>query len=126
MPCGSGLQNVHVLLPQCSLYVHLSLRSCACLTLLPSQVAIMSEIGWHIQQDWYYREEYNILNMGFYFFLTSGLSAWAFGLRLNQGEAAAAAAADMVCIMLCITNSAAYAGTSLQHSTVDSVAHLPC
>jgi hypothetical protein len=51
----------------------------------------MSEIGWHIQQDWYYREEYNILNMGFYFFLCSGLSAWAFGLRLNQGEAAAAA-----------------------------------
>jgi hypothetical protein len=60
---------------------------------LLAQVAIMSEIGWHIQQDWYYREEYNILNMGFYFFLCSGLSAWAFGLHLNQGGAAAAAAA---------------------------------
>ncbi|WIA33217.1 hypothetical protein OEZ86_006363 [Tetradesmus obliquus] len=49
-------------------------------------VAVMSEIGWHIEQDWYYKEEYNILNMGFYFFLCSGLSAWAFGLRLNAGS----------------------------------------
>jgi hypothetical protein len=65
------------------------------------QVAIMSEIGWHIEQDWYYREEYNILNMGFYFFLTSGLSAWAFGLRLNAGARAmttAAAAAAVAAV----------------------------
>lgn len=46
----------------------------------------MSEIGWHVQQSWYYREEYNILNMGFYFFLNSGLAAWAFGLRINEPE----------------------------------------
>lgn len=61
--------------------------------LLCLQVAIMSEIGWHIEQDWYYKEEYNILNMGFYFFLCSGLSAWAFGLRLNAGAWAASASA---------------------------------
>lgn len=45
----------------------------------------MGEIGWHIQQDWYYVEEYNIQNLAFYFFLNSGLSAWAFGLRLSTG-----------------------------------------
>jgi len=50
------------------------------------QVAIMGEIGWHIEQDWYYKEECNILNMAFYFFLNSGLSAWAFGLRLDSGN----------------------------------------
>jgi hypothetical protein len=63
----------------------------------------MSEIGWHIEQDWYYREEYNILNMGFYFFLCSGLSAWAFGLRLNAGVAAAAAAAATAYALLAST-----------------------
>eukprot|EP00775_Hariotina_reticulata_P002355 gene2355-2661_t len=49
-------------------------------------VAIMGEIGWHIEQDWYYKEEYNILNMAFYVFLNSGLSLWAFGLRINEGS----------------------------------------
>jgi len=55
-------------------------------------VAIMGEIGWHIQQDWFYREEYNILNMAFYFFLNSGLAAWAFGLRIRESNPPAAAA----------------------------------
>jgi hypothetical protein len=44
----------------------------------------MGEIGWHVQQDWFYKEEYNILNLAFYFFLNSGLAAWAFGLRIRE------------------------------------------
>jgi len=49
-------------------------------------VAIMGEIGWHVQQDWFYKEEYNILNLAFYFFLNSGLAAWAFGLRIREPQ----------------------------------------
>lgn len=30
------------------------------------------------------QEEYNILNLAFYFFLNNGLSLWAFGLRINK------------------------------------------
>jgi hypothetical protein len=33
-----------------------------------------------------WQEEYNILNMAFYVFLNSGLSLWAFGLRINEGS----------------------------------------
>lgn len=51
-----------------------------------AQVAIMGEIGWHVQQDWFYKEEYNILNLAFYFFLNSGLAAWAFGLRTREPQ----------------------------------------
>jgi hypothetical protein len=46
----------------------------------------MGEIGWHVQQDWFYKEEYNILNLAFYFFLNSGLAAWAFGLRIREPQ----------------------------------------
>jgi len=53
-------------------------------------VAIMGEIGWHVQQDWFYKEEYNIMNLSFYFFLNSGLAAWAFGLRIRESPASSA------------------------------------
>lgn len=48
-----------------------------------SQVAIAGEIGWHVTQEWYYREEYMIMNLVFYVFLNTGLAMWAWGINID-------------------------------------------
>lgn len=43
-------------------------------------VAIAYEIGWHVIQEWYYINEFNVLNFVFYFFLIAAFALWADGL----------------------------------------------
>jgi len=40
-------------------------------------VAIASEIGWHVTQDWFYQNQFTMLNFMFYFFLISAFALWA-------------------------------------------------
>jgi len=44
-------------------------------------VAIAGEMGWHVTQQWFYQEDYSILNFMFYFFLMLGTSLWAIGIK---------------------------------------------
>lgn len=50
--------------------------------MLEIQASIASEIGWHVTQQWYYQEDYMILNYAFYFFLTLGTGLWAVGIEV--------------------------------------------
>ncbi|MEM8638568.1 MAG: hypothetical protein AAGG51_07140 [Cyanobacteria bacterium P01_G01_bin.54] len=43
-------------------------------------VSIASEMGWHVTQCWYYRNDFTMLNFMFYFFLISSFALWADGL----------------------------------------------
>lgn len=44
-------------------------------------VAIAGEMAWHVNQEWFYVEEWSILNFFFYFFLTLGTGLWAVGIK---------------------------------------------
>ncbi|MFK0732738.1 MAG: hypothetical protein ACFKPT_08065 [Gloeotrichia echinulata GP01] len=46
-------------------------------------VAIASEIGWHVTQCWYYKNDFTMLNFMFYFFLISAFALWSDGLSEN-------------------------------------------
>jgi hypothetical protein len=46
-------------------------------------VAIASEMGWHVTQCWYYKNEFTMLNFMFYFFLISAFVLWADGLAIK-------------------------------------------
>ncbi|MCX7592232.1 MAG: hypothetical protein N2235_00440 [Fischerella sp.] len=52
---------------------------------LPFQmVAIAFEIGWHIQQNWFYQNDYTFLNFLFYAFLISSFALWADAFARNK------------------------------------------
>eukprot|EP00884_Botryococcus_braunii_P015806 jgi/Botrbrau1/2909/Bobra.0036s0047.3 len=46
--------------------------------------SIASEIGWHVTTQWFYQEEYMIMNYAFYFFLTLGTALWAVGIEVDD------------------------------------------
>ena len=47
-------------------------------------VAIASEIGWHVQQNWFHKNDFTMLNFMFYFFLISAFALWADGFAQNK------------------------------------------
>ncbi|TBR61895.1 hypothetical protein B4U84_01420 [Westiellopsis prolifica IICB1] len=52
---------------------------------LPFQmVAIAFEIGWHIQQNWFYQNDFTFLNFLFYAFLISSFALWADAFARNH------------------------------------------
>ncbi len=46
-------------------------------------VAVATEIGWHVTQCWYYRNDFSTLNFTFYFFKLSAFALWSDGLVKN-------------------------------------------
>ncbi|KAL3687401.1 hypothetical protein R1sor_013710 [Riccia sorocarpa] len=59
-------------------------------------VAIAGEIGWHVGQQWFYQEEYHVLNFIFYFFFMLGIAFWANGIKENKLPAEQKSWLDMV------------------------------
>jgi hypothetical protein len=47
-------------------------------------VALSSEFGWHIQQEWFYHDDFTTLNFMFYAFLISAFALWADGFARNK------------------------------------------
>lgn len=47
-------------------------------------VAIAFEIGWHVQQHWFYKNDFTFLNFLFYAFLLSAFALWADGFAQNK------------------------------------------
>jgi len=50
-------------------------------------VAVSSEIGWHVTQDWFCLNDYTMLNFMFYFFFTCSNALWADGLVKEDTKA---------------------------------------
>ncbi|KAK9808670.1 hypothetical protein WJX72_001717 [[Myrmecia] bisecta] len=85
-------------------------------------VSIASEIGWHVSQQWYYQEEYMILNFAFYFFLSAGTSLWAYGVQ-PEGKGASprslADKADVALLAAPVLMAVIYAlGAAVTHTKV--------
>ncbi|KAL2629379.1 hypothetical protein R1flu_014065 [Riccia fluitans] len=51
-------------------------------------VSITGEIGWHVGQQWFYQEEYHVLNFVFYFFFMLGIACWANGIKSKRSNSA--------------------------------------
>ena len=45
--------------------------------------ALAQEFGWHVTSNWFYVNNYHVLNFGFYFFLISAFALWADGFKSN-------------------------------------------
>jgi hypothetical protein len=47
-------------------------------------VSLSSEFGWHIQQEWFYHDDFTALNFMFYAFLICAFALWADGFARNK------------------------------------------
>ncbi|KAH7282451.1 hypothetical protein KP509_35G031100 [Ceratopteris richardii] len=65
-------------------------------------VSIAGEVGWHVHQQWFYHEDFDILNCFFYVFNTLGATYWALGARNRDTETSSFDVFLMLCTPLTI------------------------